>query len=74
MTIATIYDPSDRDLTQAAKFIAKAIDAKRQAGEITWAERLSIAIDLLSAPHFREPVVPSLSKRIYQERELRVHQ
>ena len=74
MTIATIYDPSDRDLTQAAKFIAKAINAKREAGEITWAERLSIAIDLLSAPNFREPVVPSMSERIYQERELRVHE
>ena len=74
MTIATIYDPSDRDLTQAAKFIAKAIDAKRQAGEITWAERLSIAIDLLSAPHFREPVVSSMPERLHQERKLRVHQ
>ena len=73
MTIATIYDPSDRDLTQAAKFIAKAIDAKRQAGQLTWAERLSCALDLLSAPHFREPVVSSLSERIYQEREIRLH-
>ena len=73
MTIATIYDPSDRDLTQAAKFIAKAIDAKRQAGEITWAERLSIAIDLLSAPHFREPLVPEVSGRLHQKRELRVY-
>ena len=73
MTIATIYDPSDRDLTQAAKFITKALHAKREAGEITWVERLSIARELLSAPNFREPVVSSMSERIYQERELRVH-
>ena len=74
MTTSTLYDPSDRDLTQAAKFIAKALNAKREAGEITWAERLSIAIELLAAPNLREPLVPSMSERIYQERELRVHQ
>lgn len=74
MTISTIYDPSDRDLTQAAKLITKALNAKREAGQLTWAEKLSCARELLSAPHFRESVVPSMSERIYQERELRVHQ
>ena len=74
MTTSTLSDPSDRDLTQAAKFITKALNAKREAGEITWAERLSIAIELLAAPNLREPLVSSMSERIYQERELRVHQ
>ena len=44
---------TDHDLTQAAKFITKAFIAKRQAGENTWAERLSIARELLSAPNIR---------------------
>ena len=44
---------TDHDLTQAAKFITKALHAKRKAGEITWAERLSISRDLLSAPNIR---------------------
>ena len=74
MTTSTLYDPTDRDLTQAAKFIAKALNAKREAGEITWAERLSIAIELLAAPNLREPLVSSMPERIHQERELRVHQ
>ena len=74
MTTSTLYDPSDRDLTEAAKLITKALNAKRKAGQLTWAERLSVCRELLSAPNFREPVVPSMSERIYQERELRVHQ
>ena len=67
MTLATTYDPANRDLTQAAKFINRAMHDLKEQGETTWAERLSIAIDLLSAPNFREPVLPSLPKRIHQK-------
>ena len=73
MTIATIYDPSDRDLTEAAKLITKALNAKRKAGQLTWAERLSVCRELLSAPNFREPLVSEMSERLHQEREFRVH-
>ena len=75
MTTATIYDPSDRDLTPIAKLLTEAMAVRLKAGEIVRAERLSICRDLLSAPHFREPVVSSLSERIHQnqKREIRVH-
>ena len=62
---ASTYDPSNRDLTQAAKYISRAMHDMRDAGQNTWAERLSIAIDLLAAPNFREPVLPEVSVRVH---------
>lgn len=62
---ASTYDPSNRDLTQAAKYISRAMHDMRDAGQNTWAERLSIAIDLLAAPNFREPVLPEVSARVH---------
>ena len=64
MTIST-FDPGNRDLTQAAKYISRAMQDMRESGQNTWAERLSIAIDLLSAPNFREPVLPCVERHVY---------
>ena len=64
MTTST-FDPANRDLTQAAKYISRAMHDMRQSGQNTWAERLSIAIELLAAPNFREPVLPDVERHVY---------
>ena len=46
------FDPTDRALTQAARLINREMQACRDAGRYTQAERLRIAIDMLGEPAF----------------------
>ena len=62
-------NPADHELTQAAKYINKALHIKRCEGDLSWAERLSIAMDLLAAPNVQEPVLPSVPGRVYPRYE-----
>ena len=62
-------NPADHELTQAAKFINKALHIKRCEGDLSWAERLSIAMDLLAAPNVQEPGLPSVPGRVYPRYE-----
>ena len=66
---ATPTNLADHELTLAAKAINKALQIKRNEGNFSWAERLSIAIDLLSAPNFSEPVLPAVPARVYSRYE-----
>ena len=55
MTVTPAYvtfDPTDRALTQAARLINREMQACRDAGRYTRAERLRIAIDMLGEPAF----------------------
>ena len=56
---------ADHELSQAAKLINNARSIMREQGNLPWAERLTIAIDLLSAPNIQEPVLPSVPSRVY---------
>ncbi len=60
---------ADHELSQAAKLINNARNIMREQGNLPWAERLSIAIDLLSAPNFQEPVLPAVPPRVYPRYE-----
>ena len=62
-------NPADHELTQAAKYINKALHIKRCEGDLSWAERLSIAMDLLAAPNVQEPVLPAVPSRVYPRYE-----
>ena len=62
---ASTFDPSNRDLTQAAKYINRAMQSMRDNGQNAWAERLSIAIDCLASPNVSEPVLPHVSGPVY---------
>ena len=66
---ASLSNPADHELTQAAKFINKALHIKRCEGDLSWAERLSIAMDLLAAPNLQEPVLPAVPSRVYPRYE-----
>ena len=66
---ASLSNPADYELTQAAKFINKALHIKRCEGDLSWAERLSIAMDLLAAPNLQEPVLPAVPSRVYPRYE-----
>ena len=53
MTVAPLtFDPADRALSQAARIIAREMQACRDAGKYSRAERLRIAIDMLGHPAF----------------------
>ena len=56
---------ADHELSQAAKLIHNARNIMREQGNLPWAERLSIAIDLLSAPSIQEPVLPAVPTRVH---------
>ena len=60
---------ADHELSQAAKLINNARNIMREQGNLPWAERLSIAIDLLSAPNVQEPVLPAVPARVYPRYE-----
>ena len=60
---------ADHELSQAAKLINNARNIMREQGNLPWAERLSIAIDLLSAPSIQEPVLPAVPSRVYPRYE-----
>ena len=60
---------ADHELTLAAKAIHNARNIMREQGNLPWAERLSIAIDLLSAPNVQEPVLPAVPPRVYSRYE-----
>ncbi len=62
-------NPADHELSQAAKYINKALQIKRCEGDLSWAERLSIAMDLLAAPNVQEPVLPAVPARLYPRYE-----
>ena len=66
---ASKLNPADHELTQAAKYIHKALHIKRNEGDLSWAERLSIAMDLLSAPNLQEPVLPAVPSRVHPKYE-----
>jgi len=51
---ASTFDPTDRDLTQAAKYINRALQRYREEGRFTRAERLWVAIEMLGAPTFTD--------------------
>ena len=68
MTVPKL-NPADHELTQAAKYINKALHIKRCEGDLSWAERLSIAMDLLAAPNVQEPVLPSVPSRVHTRYE-----
>ena len=63
----THFDPTNRDLSQAAKYINKAMHSKCEEGDYVWANQLSKCIDLLAAPDLREPVLPDVPKRVYTQ-------
>lgn len=48
----TLYKTCDRDLTQAAKLINRAMQIQREEGRYSRAERLRIALDMLGEPAF----------------------
>lgn len=62
---ASTFDPTNRDLTQAAKYINRAMQSMRDNGQNAWAERLSIAIECLASPNFSDPVLPRIAKPVY---------
>lgn len=51
---ASTFDPTDRDLTAAARYINRALQRSREQGKFTRAERLLLAIEMLGAPAFSD--------------------
>ena len=66
MTVSAFHDPTDRDLTQAARYINRALQRSRAQGKFTRAERLLLAIEMLGAPAFADEAPSLVPKGVHR--------